>query len=160
MGMDVYGKDGSYFRNNVWRWRPLWNYCCEVGSNAIPDKVKASGHNNDGAGLNEKDSIKLAKILLHQIEIGETKKYEDEYTAKIEALPDEDCIICGGTGLRANVPNIGPGSNGCNACGGSFDGNNRGTGKRRPWAASYPFSVENVKEFAEFLLKCGGFEIC
>jgi hypothetical protein len=35
MGMDVYGKDavsekGEYFRNNVWYWRPLWNYCIEV----------------------------------------------------------------------------------------------------------------------------------
>ncbi|QOR55575.1 MAG: hypothetical protein UMS36scaffold28_65 [Phage 59_13] len=29
MGMDVYGvkpksKQGEYFRNNVWSWRPLW----------------------------------------------------------------------------------------------------------------------------------------
>ena len=35
MGMDVYGKNqtsekGSYFRNNVWWWRPLWNYCEEL----------------------------------------------------------------------------------------------------------------------------------
>ena len=21
---------GSYFRNNVWYWRPLWNFVCEV----------------------------------------------------------------------------------------------------------------------------------
>lgn len=152
MGMDVYGKNGSYFRNNVWWWQPLWNYCCEVGSNVIPDKVRASGHSNDGAGLNWADSIKLSEILLHQIESGKTKKYEDEYTAKIEALPDEDCTICGGTGLRAEVPNIGPGKLSCNGC-------NR-TGKCRPWSASYPFSVENVKAFAEFLLTCGGFEIC
>jgi hypothetical protein len=27
MGMDVYGESGNYFRNNVWWWRPLANYC-------------------------------------------------------------------------------------------------------------------------------------
>ena len=37
MGMDVYGiaptsERGEYFRNNVWWWRPLWDYCCEVDS--------------------------------------------------------------------------------------------------------------------------------
>jgi hypothetical protein len=30
----------------------------------------------------------------------------------------------------------------------------------RKWNASYPFSVENVKEFAEFCRFSGGFKIC
>jgi len=31
---------------------------------------------------------------------------------------------------------------------------------KRKWNASYPFSVENVKEFAEFCRFSGGFKIC
>ena len=31
---------------------------------------------------------------------------------------------------------------------------------KRKWSASYPFSVENVKEFAEFCRFSGGFKIC
>ena len=31
MGMDVYGtREDTYFRNNIWGWRPLWNYVNET----------------------------------------------------------------------------------------------------------------------------------
>ena len=35
MGMDVFGKNptdekGAYFRNNVWFWHPLWDYCLHL----------------------------------------------------------------------------------------------------------------------------------
>ena len=29
-----------------------------------------------------------------------------------------------------------------------------------PYDTDYPFSVENVKNFADFCINCGGFEIC
>jgi hypothetical protein len=31
---------------------------------------------------------------------------------------------------------------------------------KRKWGASYPFSIENVKEFISFCRCSGGFEIC
>ena len=34
-----------------------------------------------------------------------------------------------------------------------------GEGKRENLLVSYSFSVENVREFANFLMDCGGFEI-
>jgi hypothetical protein len=40
----------------------------------------------------------------------------------------------------------------CNGCG--------GTGGLEHWAKSYPFDMKNVKEFATFLVNCGGFAIC
>jgi hypothetical protein len=102
---------GVYFRNNVWAWRPLWNYCYEVADGLIDEDTFQKGHENSGAGLNKADSIELGKLLLKEIAEGRTKLQEDSYTA----------------GTIAN---------------------------------SYPFSEENVKRFAEFLLECGGFEIC
>jgi hypothetical protein len=33
-------------------------------------------------------------------------------------------------------------------------------GKALQWEASYPFDVDNVKEFAEFCKESDGFEIC
>ena len=54
MGMDVYGrnpttKQGEYFRNNVWWWHPLADYCTSVA----PDITAQcnSWHHNDGDGL-------------------------------------------------------------------------------------------------------------
>lgn len=150
MGMDVYGKNprsevGSYFRNNVWWWRPLWDYCEEVA----PDLTKnISGHTNVGDGLNDKNSVKLADILQKEIDAGRTLSYEKRYTHKIETTPDVTCDICHGTGKRDDQFVKGE----CNGC--------EGKGTRRPWSAHYPFSVENVQQFVHFLRDCGGFEIC
>lgn len=81
MGMDVYGinptnEDGQYFRNNVWWWHPLWEYCCVVSSKA---NSVINGHSNDGDGLNEQDSKALAETLLSEINKGYTKIYQESF---------------------------------------------------------------------------------
>jgi len=173
MGMDVYGKKpkneaGKYFRNNVWWWRPLADYCLKVGGE-VAGKCKA-WHSNDGKGLGASDSLKLAKILREEIESGCCEVYEREYNEEISALPRVKCDLCKGTGIRTDsagvemgmptkvVPgddkdNPRAGQTGwCNGC--------NGRGDKESWGAHYPFSVKNVKEFIEFLENCGGFEIC
>jgi hypothetical protein len=157
MGFDVYGKNpqsevGKYFRNNVWWWRGLWDYCCNVGSSVISKALANSGQMNDGKGLSAKKSLQLAKILEEEDNSGRLAAYELAYKQAQEQIADEDCHCCGGTGKRLPPPFTGPGTHDCNGC------NNKG--KVRPWAAQYPFSAENVKEFAAFLKDCGGFEIC
>jgi hypothetical protein len=52
----------------------------------------------------------------------------------------------------ANPPQTGPGTLVCNAC--------HGKGAVPHFATHYPFSEENVQEFAAFLRECGGFRIC
>lgn len=160
MGMDVYGKkptteEGKYFRNNVWWWRPLADYVCDVAPEI------AAGckhwHSNDGDGLDAEASIRLADVLDKEIAEGRTLSYEKRDASKKAMMPNVRCDLCEGTGTRMPIPQRGAGDpkNGglkCNAC--------HGTGHVRPWDAEYPFSVENVKEFVAFLRGCGGFEIC
>lgn len=159
MGMDVYGKkalseEGKYFRNNVWWWRPLANYCQRIAP-AIASKCK-HWQTNDGAGLNAEDSVLLADALQAELDSGRTQIYEDQYRARLAAMPDEKCWLCGGTGVRSDIPLRGPGTilggRQCNGCNGS--------GHRRPDETHYPFEAENVREFVTFLRACGGFEIC
>ena len=154
MGMDVYGKQatdkrGEYFRNNVWYWRPLADYVCAIA----PELTAKCKHwqTNDGDGLNGADSKRLASILRDELDNGRTADYAMRHHAELEALPDERCTICGGTGYRAEPPTAGPGTMPCNGC--------EATGKRRPTDTWYHFDLDNVREFAEFLEHCGGFEI-
>jgi len=144
MGMDVYGKNGGYFRNNCWWWRPLWNYCYEVAPEIISEDLFNRGHNNDGAGLDDKGSKELAHTLRYLLKSKQTKEYEKRYKAERKALPDIKCTYCNGTGIRKDVK--------CNVC--------KGKGTERPTETWYPFEADNVKMFAEFLEDCGGFEIC
>lgn len=162
MGMDISGKaprsgKGEYVRFNVWMWHPLWDYCCDVGG--VDLKMRDDCHRNDGKGLSDAESRALGWKLGQMIESGEVADYRERYMAKLDALPDEDCSTCGGTGRRAEPPHPGPGVMPCNGCGGKLDGDVPGRGKVRPWATWYPFEVEWVREFSDFLKDCGGFEV-
>ena len=157
MGMDVYGKKatsvkGRYFRNSVWGWHPLANYC-QVVAPSIAKKCKY-WHTNDGAGLSGEDSLLLAGMLEVEVGSGRCAAYEKEYEAARAALPKETCEFCSGTGARTDTVGKQNGLDkpgGCNGC--------AGTGQKENWDASYPFSVDNVKEFITFLNHSGGFEI-
>jgi hypothetical protein len=161
MGMDVLGikpttKEGEYFRNNVWSWRPLAIYIKFVAPEKLFNKCR-NWQSNDGDGLDAVDSILLANVLQAEIDSGNTGKYQITYTSGLEQLPKEECPICQGTGTRKHPPMCGAGdpkTTGikCNAC--------DGEGFREPWAKAYAFSTENVQDFVTFLRGCGGFKIC
>jgi hypothetical protein len=82
MGMDVIGvnpksEKGSYFRNNVWWWRPLADFCL----NQHPDIAEKCEywHTNDGDGLDEEDSVLLAQALREDIKSGLAGEFERNY---------------------------------------------------------------------------------
>jgi hypothetical protein len=158
MGMDVVGlkpttQEGECFRNNVWWWRPLADYCMKVA----PDIAVQCEHwqSNDGGGLDERNSVALAEVLQKEIDSGRCESYARIRESELELLQNEPCDWCGGTGIRKPPPEHGPGDlvTGieCNGC--------KGSGFRRPWACSYPFAVDNVQNFVIFLRGCGGFQI-
>ena len=141
---------GVYFRNNCWWWRPLWDYCAFVDRHyklsLIDEELYQSGHHNDGAGLDEKESIKLAMYLQMSIEDGTAKEYANERQQYMDSLEDEPCSRCNNNN-RGNLK-----KKDCNPC--------DGKGTRRPFATHYPFNLDNVAEFAKFLEFSGGFSIC
>ena len=154
MGMDVHGLHprsaaGQYFRNSVWSWRPLADYCCEIGKDLIANPK--GWQYNKGHSLDGNNAAKLATRLEAEISSGRTASYEMQHKRAIELTPDEDCETCGGTGRRVAPPRTGPGDQLCNGC--------NGKGSRRPYSTWYSFEVDNVRKFAEFLKDCGGFEI-
>jgi len=152
--MDVYGTkpandSGEYFRNNVWWWRPLWDYCEEV----YPKCKEISGHTNDGDGFGEAHALQLSQVLKAEIESGRTAEYATARELIISLIERPTCRICEGTGQRPDgLYGVEWKQKGCNSC--------HGEGTTSPAEANYPFSVENVQQFAEFLEACGGFEIC
>ncbi|WP_278937909.1 hypothetical protein [Pseudomonas helleri] len=154
MGMDVYGRaprsaTGTYFRNNVWWWHPLWTYCERIGDGIIaPDNL---GHANDGWGLASSPTLALVQRLEQALTSGETERYAVAYRTRLAALPLEPCRICAATGTRAEPPAIGPGPHPCNAC--------DGHGQVANVETYYPFATDNVREFVAFLKDSGGFAI-
>ena len=103
MGMDVYGcnatsERGFSFRNNNWWWQHLWRYCEDVAPEIIPEDNL--GHFNDGWGLDDEGSEKLAQRLTEELVSRRTIEYEIAWTMAMEERPDEVCKYCDGTGER------------------------------------------------------------
>ena len=67
---------GYYFRNNVWWWRPLWDYCYFIADDLISEELWNNGHNNDGAGLNDRDAKLLGNRLLQKIREGDADMFK------------------------------------------------------------------------------------
>lgn len=172
MGMDIFGVNptsdkGSYFRNNVWWWRPLAIYCVE--NHAEITEACEYWQSNDGDGLDEADSLRLAEALQYDLDNGIVAEYERKYNEWRASLPREKCPYCKGKGIRKDKVGLemaqhdkelspevqiltGRTHGWCNGC--------DGVGTQESIDAAYPFSEENVREFVEFLRDCGGFQIC
>jgi hypothetical protein len=172
MGMDVMGMNatsekGEYFRNNVWWWRPLWDYCLNEHGD-IAGQVE-HGHSNDGDGLDGESSHTLGLRLLEDVKTGRVAEYKQTYDKALSELPRVSCDLCNSTGIRtdklglemkmnekeldeASAIILGRTHGYCNAC--------HGYGTQAHFGTNYPFDVDNVQEFAEFLVDCGGFQIC
>ena len=143
---------GTYFRNNVWFWRPLWHFVTATCDDILTEKDMESGSYNDGHKISKTKANRIASRLFKLIKSGKVKEYEEGYKKELASLEQIDCDICDATGSRQEPPKTGAGDRECNGC--------SGTGKVDDWAKSYPFSEDNVREFANFCLNSGGFQIC
>mgnify|MGYP003646772017 CR=1 FL=1 len=85
---------GIYFRNNVWWWRPLWDYVwklcgdCDEGDSfalaadrVITQEQYEEGHMNSGAEINVHQAELIALRLNHAIKMGWVENHKKQYEA-------------------------------------------------------------------------------
>lgn len=148
---------GAYFRNNVWWWRPLWNYVCEVCEDIMSKEDMNAGTGNDGIKISESTVDKMSEKLIAEMALDNHTKFEKEYIKSLNKLPDVECNICDGTGKRKDFNYKANDLNSflnikCNGC--------DGTGIKSNFGKNYPFNAKNVEEFVNFLSESGGIQIC
>lgn len=152
MGFDVYGENptrkiGQYFRNSIWWWRPLWNYVNEVFPDILRGDDHEEGHMNNGHLITKRKAERLAERLEAHLKSGAVRAYARQYGKKLRSLPKEKCLVCKGTGKRKDKS----GTSICYAC--------KGEGTQDNFMRNYPFATANVREFANFCKRSGGFRI-
>jgi len=155
--MDVFGKKpmtekGSYFRANVWSWRPIHALIAIAdarnGGRLVPKETMRLMCSNDGAGLKSQkacnalaDALErlLARPCLiteHGLEIAEEDGQRYIYFP-VAGSP----LLSDGEG-RLYTPE---------------DAKKKGIKTLR---SAYETSFDHVREFIAFLRSCGGFEVC
>ena len=80
---------GVYFRNNVWWWRPLWNFVCNSCDDILTEKDIEGGSWNDGHRISRTKAGKIAERLYHMILDGLVE--EDEITVKGKS--NSNCVL-------------------------------------------------------------------
>ena len=74
---------GSYFRNNVWWWRPLWDFVCDSCDDILTEDDMEKGCYNDGRKINKTKSAKIANRLFELIANGTVDKIERELALRV-----------------------------------------------------------------------------
>ena len=74
---------GIYFRNNVWWWRPLWDYIYDVCPDILGGRYHG-GHNNGGTEFTNDEAKEIAAKLLQEIDEGNTEAYQKLYEIRTE----------------------------------------------------------------------------
>jgi hypothetical protein len=117
---------------------------------------------NDGHEVDEETAQQIHNQLQVLIESGHTQKFQDDYEKeRVKAEKHNDKVekelkkFCNSVEKKLGKTNLAP-NDFPKADKEKWDE----IWNKRKWSASYPFSVEHVKEFAEFCRFSGGFKIC
>jgi hypothetical protein len=150
---------GAYFRNNVWWWRPLAHYVLEH-TKVIDEDKKKSWSYNDHCIVENEEAIQIAKQLRHLIKKGHTKRFEAEWEARRKKIEKHNDKV--EKELKKHCQEV------CKRVGKDLAPKDFPKKDHDKWEkiynkrnsdGSYPFSVKNVEEFAEFCENSGGFSI-
>ena len=89
--MDDYHRanPGVYFRNNVWWWRPLWDFVCMQCSDFMTDKQKEAGGWNDGKEIDQETAAKIGTKLKILLEDGTVDRWETHIRERNEKLKED-----------------------------------------------------------------------
>tara|TARA_Y100000034_G_C6675309_1_gene296658 strand:+ start:46 stop:555 length:510 start_codon:yes stop_codon:yes gene_type:complete len=82
--------EGAYFRNNVWYWRPLWNFVSKACNDILTDKDIESGYMNDGHRISKTKAKRIASRLRKYLRDGYVDSYESWYARSLSKLPEDD----------------------------------------------------------------------
>ena len=152
---------GDYFRSNVWWWRPLAGYVIQYTGCINEDDAEKWSY-NDGHEVDDETAQQIHNQLQVLIESGHTQKFQDDYEKeRVKAEKHNDKVekelkkFCDSVEKKLGKTNLAPND---------FPKADKDKWdeiyNKKLWSASYPFSVEHVKEFAEFCRFSGGFKIC
>ena len=130
MGQKVKNKDGEYFRNNVWWWRNLWIFVTLNCQRILTREEMDYGNWNAGKKIVKQKAERIVKRLKETITNGEAAEFEKQIKETIADAKIHNRKLKGGM----SDPDY-------------------------EITEHYPFTVENLKGFIEFVENSGGFRI-
>ena len=156
---------GEYFRANVWGWRPIWEFVCEICPDILTEEDYTKGQYNDNHLIEADRARDIAKRLREKMDLARDrqKKYEaeapnkDKFNTMLEnaatflyneiSKPKTPLITCPGDMQIHDPENYKRWETLINYNNIKFD------------EMSYPIDADFIEEFANFAEHSGGFRI-
>ena len=159
---------GDYFRANVWTWRPIWNFVCEVCPDILTEEDFKRGHYNDNHLIEEDRAIDIAKRLREKMDLAIKRQslYDKELPEKekFNKMLEEAARF-----LFENISKRHSPTSMLITCPGDMQTHDPENYKR--WETlmhsgniqfdetSYPINAQWIEDFANFAENSGGFRI-
>ena len=92
---DKYQEDnpGDYFRNNVWWWRPLWQFVCASCDDILTEKDMERGNYNEGHKISKTKATRIAKRLSKYLADGTVDKIDKKNALeRAEAIAHNETV--------------------------------------------------------------------
>ena len=152
---------GEYFRANVWWWRPIWNFTCNVCENILTNKDMDRGQSNDFHKISKTKAKRIAIKLRKAIENGTAQKYEDDYKKRSKIAKELNDEIKSAMKLVEDEAKRVTKNQNLAPCDYPKEYKDKWDElyNKKAWDDSYPFEVEFLRDFADFCELSGGFEI-
>lgn len=100
MGFDIYAvkpktdkEEHSYFRANVWYWRPLWAFVEKICCDEISKLEEGVGHSNDGYEISDEIASIIGRKINVALENGLFKQLQDDLDTLKNGIPEDDCRL-------------------------------------------------------------------
>ena len=90
MGRATKNKKGEYFRNNVWWWRPLWAFVCDLCGDILNDKDKENGSYNNGHPIEKEKALAIAVRLKEKLADGTVEKMVRAHQKEVKRAEKEN----------------------------------------------------------------------
>tara|TARA_R100000501_G_C2618094_1_gene111576 strand:- start:194 stop:799 length:606 start_codon:yes stop_codon:yes gene_type:complete len=152
---------GSYFRNNVWFWRPLWQYVSIGCGNILTENDIMEGSSNSGHTISKTKAKRIAARLRRLDKDGMLSEYDKFMNKKVKKARKNNKKV---RELRDELQKKAKKELGPDIIPADYPEPYKTEWDKiyemEDWTGHYPFDVDNVRNFAEFCENSGGFEIC
>ena len=96
---------GDYFRANVWGWRPIWSFVCEVCPDILTEEDFKRGQYNDNHLIEEDRARDIAKRLRNKMDLA--RERQKQYEAEAPNKEKFNQMLSEGRSSRhANIGNL------------------------------------------------------
>ena len=95
---------GGYFRANVWWWRRIWIFTCNVCDDVMDTWQIDAGDSNSGVEIDEETCAKMLPLMKEAVKDGSAMEYQKTVKEYIETAPKKENGMYEDDHWMANYP--------------------------------------------------------